>query len=53
MQEKIGTGARTERIELPKRGRFQLERLSLLRLLDHASGCLLRHRIAVSGGFAV
>ena len=50
MQEKIGTGARTERIELPKRGRFQLERLSLLRLLDHASGCLLRHRIAVSGG---
>ena len=51
MQDKnigTGTGARTERIELPKRGRFQLERFSLLRLLDHASGCLLRYRI-VSG----
>ena len=51
MQDKnigTGTGARTERIELPPRGRFQLDRLSLLRLLDHATGCLLRYRI-VSG----
>ena len=45
MQDKIGTGAGV-RFELPPRGRFQIERDTLVRLLDNNGGNLLRQRIA-------